>query len=346
MTSWRLLRSATASPSSPGGPAPSRPSTRSGSNGLATSSTSTTRRASPAFMTPSGTIYGTRSCARATPMTARENQLQASEIARSIAERRRDSRRLLALQAAVLVVFLLFWWAASGRLVDRLFASDPLSVARAFGRIVADGSLSWHLPFTLMEMVLGLLIGNVLGIATAVVVAMLPGGEPIVRPVMLALWATPKTAIAPLIVIWFGIDLLPKVVLAGSIVYLVMYFNTLSGLGSVDPGLVNLMRVMRAGRFEIFAKAALPSAAPYIFAALRIAIPGALIGAIIGEFVSSSRGIGYLIAFASSRYDTAKVFAGIFSLMIFALLLNAAVAAIERHVFRWRVGDAARPLGR
>jgi NitT/TauT family transport system permease protein len=163
-----------------------------------------------------------------------------------------------------------------------------------------------------------------------------PWGEQIVRPLAIGVFAIPKVALAPLIIVWFGIYLLPKIVLAASLVLFIVYFNTLAGFATVNPGALNAMRVMGASRAALFRKLILPSAAPYIFAAMRITLPGALIGAIIGEFVSSNRGIGYLIAAASSRYDTARVFAGILSLLIFVLLLNIVVSQIERYTFRWR----------
>jgi NitT/TauT family transport system permease protein len=101
-------------------------------------------------------------------------------------------------------------------------------------------------------------------------------------------------------------------------------------------------RTFFASRAALFVKLILPSAAPYIFSAMRITLPGALIGAVIGEFVSSNRGVGFLIAYASSRYDTAQVFAGILSLLIFVLILNAILSRLEKYVARWRPDQPAR----
>jgi NitT/TauT family transport system permease protein len=266
----------------------------------------------------------------------REQSLCAREAAGAVVRARRDRTRVLALQAGLLCVVLAAWWALSGRLIDHLFFSDPVSIAQALVRIIADGSLWWHLERTLIEMTLGYLLGVGFGILAAVAVSLMPWGEPIARPVMLAAYATPKIALAPLVIIWFGIGLLPKIVLAASLVLFVVYFNTLSGIAAVNPGMVAAVRVMSASRFALFTKIILPSAAPYIFVAMRISLPAALIGAIVGEFMSSNRGIGYLIAAASSRYDTAQVFAGIFSLLAFVLLLNAALSGFENYALRWR----------
>jgi NitT/TauT family transport system permease protein len=250
--------------------------------------------------------------------------------------RRRHGRRVLALQTLFGALLLLGWAAASGRLVDRMFLSDPASVVQALIRIIGNGTLWWHLQATLLEMVLGYGVGVTVGIAAAVLVAALPLGAPIAQPMMLAGYATPKVALAPLIIVWFGIGLLPKVVLGASLVFFIVYFNTLAGIGAVAPGMLTVVEVMGAGRAGLFRKVLLPGAAPHIFTAMRATLPAALIGAIIGEFVSSNRGIGYLIAAASSRFDTATVFAAIASLLVFVLALNTLVSMLERHVLRWR----------
>ena len=203
-------------------------------------------------------------------------------------------------------------------------------------RITADGTLWWHLQVTLLELVLGYGVGVVSGVGAAVAVSLLPFGEPIVRPTMLAAFATPKIALAPLVIIWFGIGLLPKVLLAAGLVFFIVYFNTLIGIAETPAGMVSVLRVMGASRLASFRKVVLPRALPSIFIAMRITLPAALIGAIIGEFVSSNRGIGYLIAAASSRYNTAEVFAGILSLLVFVLAMNVGVSLAERRFLAWR----------
>jgi NitT/TauT family transport system permease protein len=267
---------------------------------------------------------------------AREQFLLEREAVGSARRTKHEAIRIASLQALLLAVILFGWWFASGRLIDPLFFSDPISIARSLAQITMDGTLWWHLERTLTEMVLGYVFGVVFGILSATLISALPWGEPIARPMMLSVYATPKVALAPLIILWFGIDLLPKVILAASLVYFIVYFNTLAGIAAVNPQVIAAVRVMGAGRVALFLKVVLPSAVPYIFTAMRITLPAALIGAIIGEFLSSNRGVGYLIAAASSRYDTAQVFAGILALLIFVLLLNAVVSVIERRALRWQ----------
>jgi sulfonate transport system permease protein len=269
-------------------------------------------------------------------LRARENFLLASERRNVTLQSRREALRLHAAQAGLLALLLVGWWAASGTLVDRLFVSDPVSVVLVLVQIAVNGTLWWHLWQTLVEMVLGYVFGVVGGIGLAIIVTLLPRGQPIARPFMMSIFAIPKVALAPLLIVWFGIYLAPKIVLAASLVVFIVYFNTLGGFSAVSPGMLATLKVMGASRAALFRKLVLPSAAPYIFTAMRITLPGALIGAIIGEFISSNRGIGFLIAAASSRYDTARVFAGILSLLIFVLCMNALLARLERRVLRWK----------
>jgi sulfonate transport system permease protein len=272
-----------------------------------------------------------------------EAALLQREAARARTAARRRRRGVLLWQMALLAVLLAGWSLASGRLVDHLSLSDPVAVCRAFWALVARGTLWFHLRFTLTETLSGYVVGAGLGLGAALAVSLSRVGEPILRPFVLVAWATPKIALAPLMIIWFGIGLLPKVVLAASFVCFVVFLSTLAGLATVSPDLVSLVRVMGASPLAVFGKVAVPSAMPFIVTALRLTIPAALIGAIVGEFISSNRGIGYLINAASSRYNTAEVFAGIFGLLVLVLLMNAGLTAVERVWLRWAPREHHRP---
>jgi NitT/TauT family transport system permease protein len=274
------------------------------------------------------------------PELDREAALLAGETDRARRAARADRWRILAGQALLLALILGGWAWASGRVVDRLFLSDPVSVARAFWAILLKGTLWYHLRFTLTETLLGYVIGASLGLGGALLVSMIPAGEPVLRPFVLFAYATPKIALAPLMIIWFGIGMLPKVILAATFVFFVVFLSTLAGVATVPPQLVSVVRVMGAAPVAVFRKVVLPSALPFIVTALRLTIPAALIGAVIGEFISSNRGVGYLINAASSRYATAEVFAGIGSLLVVVLCMNAALSLLERSWFRWAPRDS------
>jgi NitT/TauT family transport system permease protein len=274
------------------------------------------------------------------PELDREAALLAAEADRARRAARTDRLRILAGQLVLLALILGGWAWASGRILDRLFLSDPVSVAKAFWMILLKGTLWYHLRFTLIETLLGYLIGAGLGLAGALAVSMIPAGEPVLRPFVILAYATPKIALAPLMIIWFGIGILPKVILAATFVFFVVFLSTLAGIATVPPQLVSVVRVMGAAPSAVFRKVVLPSALPFILTALRLTIPAALIGAVIGEFISSNRGVGYLINAASSRYATAEVFAGIGSLLVVVLCMNAGLSLLERSWSRWAPRDA------
>ncbi len=266
---------------------------------------------------------------------AREQALLNREAGQARARDRRQTVKVLGWQVVLLAAVLVSWHTASGRVLDRLFLSNPVNVAQAFWRILVDGSLWYHLRFTLIETLLGYIAGAGLGLGAALAVSLAGTMEEVLRPYIIIAFAVPKIALAPLIIVWFGIGLLPKVLLAAIFVFFIVFLNSLGGIATVSPGLIAVMRVMGASPATIFRKVVLPNAVPFIATALRIAIPAAMIGAIVGEFISSNRGVGYLINAASSRYRTAEVFAGIFSLLLAVLLMNAVVSALERHWLRW-----------
>jgi sulfonate transport system permease protein len=265
----------------------------------------------------------------------REAQMLRRESDAARDRERRELMVVLAWQAALLCLLLGGWAWASGRIVDRLFLSDPASIAQAFWKSLTNGELWYHLRFTLAETLLGYAGGVALGLGGAVGVALFPAAQPVVMPFVMLFYATPKIALAPLIVMWFGIGVLPKVVLAATFVFFIVFVNTLAGVAGVSADLVAVARVMGARPPALFGKIILPSAMPFIIAALRITIPAALIGAVVGEFISSNRGVGYLISAASSRYNTAAVFGGILSLLIVVLAMDTAVTAFERAWLRW-----------
>ena len=274
------------------------------------------------------------------PELDRESALLTAEADRARRAARTDRLRILAGQLVLLALILGGWAWASGRILDRLFLSDPVSVTKAFWAILLKGTLWYHLRFTLTETLLGYLIGAGLGLAGALAVSMIPAGEPVLRPFVILAYATPKIALAPLMIIWFGIGILPKVILAATFVFFVVFLSTLAGIATVPPQLVSVVRVMGAAPSAVFRKVVLPSALPFILTALRLTIPAALIGAVIGEFISSNRGVGYLINAASSRYATAEVFAGIGSLLVVVLCMNAGLSLLERSWSRWAPRDA------
>jgi NitT/TauT family transport system permease protein len=254
------------------------------------------------------------------------------------AKRRRQQRalRINGGRILLLVVLIAVWQLASGSLLSPLVFSSPLAVLRQLLQWIGDGTLWFHTAITLQETMLGLLFGIVAGIIAGFLLGPQQVLSKILDPFIIALYSIPKVALAPLFIVWFGIGLQMKVILAAVTVFFLVFFNTLAGVRNVDLDLVDAVHLMGGGRRDIMFKVIIPSATGWVLTGLRIAIPYALIGAIIAELVASNRGIGYLIDSSAAQFNTAGVFAALVVLTIIAAILNAIVGVIDRKTSRWK----------
>ncbi len=235
------------------------------------------------------------------------------------------------------VTVLVVWQVASGTVIDEFNVSQPTDVAAQAWEWLLDGTLWFHSWITIQETLAGLLIGIVAGVVAGFVVGELRTFGKILDPLILVLYSLPKVALAPLFLVWFGIGLTMKIILSATIVFFLVFYNTMSGVRDVDPELINAVRLMGAGRRDILTKVIVPSATGWILTGIRLAIPYALIGAVIGELIASNRGIGYLIISSSAQLSTTGVFAALVVLAIVANLLNFVVDLIEKRTSRWQV---------
>jgi len=250
-----------------------------------------------------------------------------------VAQRR---RLLLAAQVAVGVVFLLAWQLAAGPLIDPFFFSSPYEIAVKLMDWVRRGELFHHLFFTMYAMLMGFVIGGILGFIVGFLFGRYDALATIFDPYITAFYSLPKIALAPLFIMWFGIGIESKIAMAAIIVFFLVFLNTYSGVRDVSAVHLNAARIMGAREWQLLRIVIAPSAAAWVLAGLKVSIPYALIGAVVGEFMSSNRGIGFKIAQASSTFDTAGAFAGLFVLAIVGILLSAIIKAAERRILRWR----------
>jgi NitT/TauT family transport system permease protein len=199
-----------------------------------------------------------------------------------------------------------------------------------------SGALWRHAGVTLLEVLgglaLGLSVATVLGYALAKSVAI----ERALSPYLVASQAIPIVAIAPLLVIWFGTGMLSKVLISGLIVFFPILVNTIAGVRAVPEDLRDLMRSLRATRWQTFIKLEIPAALPVLFAGLKIGATLSVIGAVVGELAGADAGLGFLISLSNGLFDTAQVFVGVLALVVMALALYGAVAWLERRLLAWR----------
>jgi NitT/TauT family transport system permease protein len=243
--------------------------------------------------------------------------------------------------AAFLVLFLVVWEIYVRAFdVDAFILPAPSRIADVIVKQLPN--LLRHTWVTTYEIVLGFLIGNVAAIFVAIIIANSRLAERILYPIIIASQTVPKIAIAPLFLIWLGTGLEPKVVITAVICFFPTVVNTAQGLRAVDPNAVDLFRLVAASRSQIFLKLQFPNALPYVFAGLRISIALAVIGAIVGEWIGASQGLGYLIMYGTQTLRTDLMFAALVFTAGLGMLLYAVVVLLERLV-SWEPADA--PIG-
>lgn len=239
----------------------------------------------------------------------------------------------LALLGAILLA-----WEGSVRtgLLDPFWMSSPSRIAERTRSLLADGSLLYHTWITLSEAFSGLIVGVVVGVALGLLLGISPTLGRIVEPFIMAINSLPRVALAPLLVLYVGIGFASKFLLAFSLVVVIIMVNTFEGVKAVEPKLINAMRILGAKRSAIFSKVLLPACVPWILAGIRVSTSFAIVGAIVGEFISSQAGIGYMIDNASGAYDTTGIMVPLLTLMICGLVLDVKIQAATRYLLRWR----------
>lgn len=196
---------------------------------------------------------------------------------------------------------------------------------------------------TLFAVTAGFAAAAVFGFAIAIGIAYSRWVSEVTYPFLVAAQVLPKVALAPLFLIWFGFGLTPKVVIAALIAFFPIVINTARGLSSVEPELIQYMHSLGASWREVFFKLSLPWALPYIFASFRISIGLAVVGAVVGEFISSDNGLGYVISYANTSLDTDVMFAGLLVLSALGVALFLIIVLIERTVLSWQIAVEGAP---
>jgi len=240
--------------------------------------------------------------------------------------------RLIADRVVLFVASIALWHVLSATLVDPFWISSPVLVAERLWRITVNGDLLWHASATVWQALLGLGLGLLVGVPLGLALARFTRLGAAVDPYLMGLYSLPRIALAPLFILWFGIGLFSKVMMAFSFVVFIFVLNTIQGLREVDRDLVDLMRSMRASPGYIARRIQLPAMLPWLFAAGRISVGLALIGSVLGELLGASRGLGWYVEHSGGRLDTTGVFTGLTALMGIAMLMNQAMSLLERWI--------------
>jgi NitT/TauT family transport system permease protein len=236
-----------------------------------------------------------------------------------------------------LLVGLLAWYLItrySG--IPNFILPSPLSVWTRFLRALNDGSLLYHTGITLIEVLLGLLVGVIFATIVGYLLAKSRSLEKVLSPYLVASQAIPVVAIAPLLVIWLGNGILSKVVVCALIVFFPVLVNTIVGVRAVPTAMYDLMNSLHASRSQILWKVEVPASLPVFLGGLRIGATLSVIGAIVGELVSAEKGLGFLLQLGDFQYDTPMVFVAVFALITLALMLYGLVTLLEKRFLKWQ----------
>lgn len=243
-----------------------------------------------------------------------------------------------AVRQAVALAALLGLWETFARLglLNAMYFPPPTRIWIALVALFTEGNVWPHLEATFSAALLGLILGVAVGIVLGVAAALTPRLAELLEPVMMLLNAIPRVILAPLFVIWLGIGLGSKVAVAFILVAVLIFFTVYTGIKEVDRRLVERVTTLGGGRSVLLREVYLPSVTAWILGNLKVSVGFAFTGAVVGEFVAATRGLGYLLSFAQSTYNAALMMALILLIMGFVLVLFALAGALERRLVRWR----------
>jgi NitT/TauT family transport system permease protein len=250
------------------------------------------------------------------------------------------SRKAIVLGGRVLLfLLLLLGWELSARRLGSIFFAPPLEVAMRIVSLAQSGKLLEDVAATLRVSALGFAIACVAGVLLPFLLRRSPRVSEAVEPYIMASMGIPKYALAPWLILWFGIGDMPKLVVVVLMVFYIVFITTSSGIRAVDQRLINMARIVGASERTIARKVIWTALLPFFFTGLKVALPRAVSAAIVGEFLVAVEGVGFSIERARQLSDTTGVFAGIVVAVALVLIINAAVNALERRALKWRPTD-------
>ena len=220
------------------------------------------------------------------------------------------------------------------------FFGEPAKIFAAIWVWFASGEIYPHLWVTMQETLLAFVIGTLLGLAVGLWLGLTALASAILDPYIKAMNAMPRVILAPIFMVWFGLGIWSKVALGVTLVFFIVFFNVYQGVKEVSPVVLNNARMLGANASQLLRYVYLPSATSWVFSSLHTSVGMAFVGAVVGEYLGSAKGVGYLIHQAEGSFDINTVFAGILVLTVFALLLDFAVTFAENKLLKWRPQQA------
>ncbi|HLL27036.1 MAG TPA: ABC transporter permease [Xanthobacteraceae bacterium] len=250
--------------------------------------------------------------------------------------------KILALQILVAAIVLLVWHICStyqffGRyLLDPFFFSTPVDVAARVFKWFYERTIWWHLAVTLTEALLAFAIGSLAGVGIGFWFARKPVIAAVFDPYVKMINALPRVVLAPIFTLWLGLGIWSKVALGVTLVFFIVFFNVYQGVKEVSPAVLANGRMLGMSERQLLRHVYWPSALSWMFSSLHTSVGFAVVGAVVGEYLGAAAGLGYLIQQAEGVFDVAGVFAGMFVLGVFVVLIDALVSLVERRLLVWQ----------
>jgi NitT/TauT family transport system permease protein len=243
-------------------------------------------------------------------------------------------RVILAWQIGVGIAWLAVWEIAGAATASQWISRPSLIGARLLRWALSD--LYIHVATTLTEVVVGLLVGTIGGILAGLWFGRSPLLAGVMRPIIVAFYSVPLIALTPLFIMFFGLDMEPKIILVAIVVFFLLFFNTFAGAQDVDADLIAAVDLMGCSTRERFQKVIAPACLVWIIGGMKVALPYALVAATTGEMLAARRGLGFLLSDAAAQFDMTGLYAALVVLMLLGLAVSEAAAWLERHLLRWR----------
>lgn len=255
---------------------------------------------------------------------------------------RRTWSRDLAVRIGIFAIVMALWQYVGQFVIGVNWVSSPALVLQRLTRMASDGSLARNTGATLQETLLGLIVGIVAGVLGGILIARAPAVvAKEIDPYLLGVYSLPRVALAPFFILWFGIGLVSKVVLVVSVVGFVVLFNVRQGMESIDTDILDAMRSMRAGRWDVTRYVVIPSLVPWILSSVKIAVGIGFVSAVVGEMVGSTKGLGWYVTQSLNQFDMTGGVTSLVIMAVLALILYAIVGRLERRICRWQASATA-----
>jgi len=236
------------------------------------------------------------------------------------------------------LIFLIIWETFTRtKVINPIFLSPPTEIMQTEWEFFTSGKIFPHLFISLQEFSLGFVIATILGVTLGLLIGWYKKLESLTSSLIYSLYSTPNIALLPLIIIWTGLGIWSKIIIVFLGAFFPILINTISGVKNLDPNLISLARSFRATDSQIFKTIIFPASLPYILTGFKLAIPRAMIGMIIGEFFVSNKGLGYLITFYGSTFQTAELLAVVVIIIVISVSLTKSVSCLEKYFQSWKI---------